>query len=180
MVSFGGESCPSWNLRSGGPHTDYSHSGALTQRVRLYDATRSAFEETSAAYPWNCPQDGTIINGIEALYQRGLGHISPDSHDDWGNSVFRGERGAIRDYRGTIPHRTIVSAPNLGGKDDILPLSNIQSLLDSGQMTHVLWVLSSGAPGGTKSEIISHIEAPGNDTFKACPTQFTALHGGCQ
>jgi hypothetical protein len=180
MVSFGGESCPSWNLRPGGAPADYSHSGALAQWVRLYDATLGAFEETSAAFPWNCPQNGTIIDGMEALYQRGLGHVSPDSHDDWGNLVFRGERGAIRDYRGTIPHQTIVSQPNLGGKDDILPLSNIQSLLDSGQMTHVLWVLSTGASGGRWSDIISHIEAPGNDTFKACPTRFTALYGGCQ
>jgi len=88
MVSFGGESCPSWNLRPGGAPADYSHSGALAQRIRLYDATQGAFEETSAAYPWNCLQDGTIIDGMEALYQRGLGHISPDSHDDWGNSIF--------------------------------------------------------------------------------------------
>jgi len=180
MVAFFGESCPSWGQAPEGPPADYSHSRLLAQQIRLYDAMQRAFKETSAAGPWNCSQGGTIINGIEALYQRGLGHISADSHDDSGNVIFRGEAGAIRDYRGTIPHRTIVSQPNLGGKDNILPLSNIQSLLDRGQMTHVLWVLSSGVSGGTKSNIISHIEAPGNDTFEACPTQFTALHGGCQ
>jgi len=181
MVSFGSESCPSWGQREDGPPTDYSHLRALNQQIRLYDAMTDAFHQTNVFAPWNCYQGGTAVDGVEALYQRGMGRAGPDLCVDPGYQVFIGENGAIRDYRGAIPHRPIVSAPNLGGKDDIMPLSNIQRCIDTGAVTHMPWVLSTRTtPGATKVDIIHHIETPGNDVYKACPTRYTEIYGGCQ
>ena len=109
-----------------------------------------------------------------------MGRAGPDLCVDPGYQVFIREHGAIRDYRGAIPHRPIASAPNLGGKDDIMPLSNIQRCIDTGAVTHLPWVLSRITPGATKVDIIHHIETPGNDVYKACPTRYTEIYGGCQ
>jgi hypothetical protein len=177
MVAFGAESCPSWK---GEQPADYTHEKLLEQQIRLYKAMAGAFKETIVSAPWNCSQGDTIVEGMEAVYRFGLGHTSPDAHDDTGNMVFRGELGAARDYRGKIAHRTIVSQPNLGGKDDILPLSNIQSLIDVGKMTHVAWVLTVDMPGASRSDIIAHIEDPRNRTFQSCPTRYADLYGGCR
>lgn len=180
MVSFGSESCPSWGRRADGPPGDYSHEDAFVQQVRLYDAMSAAFKETAVSAPWNCEQAGTIVNGMEALFQRGMARAGPDLCSDFGYQVFMGRNGAIRDYRGTIGHRPIVSAPNLGGKDDILPLSNVQSCVDAAAVTHLPWVMSITTPGATKDDILRHIEDPRNGVRTACPTQYEALLGGCK
>jgi hypothetical protein len=175
MVSFGGESCQSWGQSPTGAPSDYSNAALLAQRERIVEAMVEAFEQTIVVEPWNCSQGGTIVDGMEHTYLAGAGHASPDSHDDEGNVRFRGELDAIRDYRGLIAHRTIVSSPNLGGKDSILPLSNIQSLIESGDMTHVAWVLSSSASGGTKGDIIAHLETAGNYIHQSCPTVYMGM-----
>jgi len=178
MVSFIPESCPGFG--SAGSPADFSTSGYSAQIQRMYDAAAVAFRQTIFAGGVNCPMSGEAVNLIEALYQNGQGRADPDAHAVDGYKVFKGEEGAVRDYRGLIPHRVIVSAPNLGGFSDILPLSNIQSLLSDGSVTHVAWVLSSKAPGGTKADIISHIETPAIDNFEKCPSRLEVLLGGCQ
>jgi hypothetical protein len=146
---------------------DYSTSGYSAQIQRIYNAAAVAFRQTVFAGGVNCPMNGEAANLIEALYQNGQGRAGPDAHAVDGYKVFKGEGGAARDYRGQIPHRVIVSAPNLGGFSDILPLSNIQSLLDGGSVTHV-------------ADIISHIGKPENDTVKKCPSQLDVHFGGCR
>jgi hypothetical protein len=180
MVSFGSESCPSWGRRPGGPPSDYSHEDAFAQQVRLYDAMSSFFKETNVSAPWNCEQGGTIIEGIEALFQRGMARAGPDLCSDFGYQVFKGNQGAMRDYRRKIGHRPIVSAPNLGGKDDILPLSNVQNCIETAAVTHLPWVMTASTAGATKEDIIRHIEQPGNEVYTACPSRYEALHGGCK
>jgi hypothetical protein len=178
MVSFIPETCPGFGSLK--LPADYSTSGYSAQIQRIYNAAAVAFRQTVFAGGVNCPMNGEAVNLIEALYQNGQGRAGPDAHAVVGYKVFKGEDGAARDYRGQIPHRVIVSAPNLGGFSDILPLSKIQSLLDGGSVTHVAWVLSSGASGGGKADIISHIGKPENDTVKKCPSQLNVHFGGCQ
>jgi hypothetical protein len=181
-VSLGSESCPSFG--SNAP-ADYSHAAALTQSIRLYEAQKNAFPNTNVFAAWNCSQGNIINQGAEEAYQRGLGLSGPDTHATAGNSVFDGSRtGAVRDYRTLSAHLGTLSAPNLGGKDDVLPLSSWQSTFINGnKFTHVGLVMSSNASGGTKTDILNHINAGGgstNNTYEGCPTRYTQIAEGCQ
>jgi hypothetical protein len=177
MVSFIPETCPGFGSES--PPADYSTSKYSGQIQRMYDVAATVFSQTVFAGGVNCPMNGEAVHLVEALYRNGQGRAGPDAHAVVGYQVFKGESGAFRDYRNQIPHRVIVSAPNLGGFSDILPLSNIQSLLDNGSVTHVAWVLTSTSLGGTKPDILSHLEKPGSETSDSCPSQLKALRGGC-
>jgi hypothetical protein len=158
---------------------DYSDAAYSTQLQRMYDAAALAFTQTTFTGGVNYIGD-VEDELVEALYQNGQGRCGPDAHAVDGYDIFIGTSPAVRDYRGTIPHRVIVSSPNLGGFSDILPLSNIQALLDNGSVTHAVWSLISSTPGGTKTDIINWIETPGNETYQACPTRTAALFGGCK
>jgi hypothetical protein len=178
MVSFVPETCPGFG--SIGLPSGYNNTGYSEQIQRMVSAAALAFGQTAVSVGVNCPMNGEAVNLVEALYQNGLGRAGPDAHAVPGYNVFTGDDGALRDYRGQIPHRVIVSAPNLGGFSNILPLSNIQKLIDDGSVTHAAWVLSSSTQGGTKDNIIEHIKKRKNGTFTKCPAQFETLYGGCQ
>jgi len=177
-VGWQGENCPSW---AGNQPADWSTSAYQAQLKRMYAAQAAAFKQTNLFAPINCNPGGIAASLLEEAYRLGIARRSPDAHDDTGQQLFRGEMDAARDYRGLIAHFVVVSQPNLGGKDDILPLSNIQSAhIDRSGITHASWVLSSGVAGSNKADIITHIENVANGTLQTCPTQYTALFGGCQ
>jgi hypothetical protein len=175
QVSFVPESA--YGISAPSRAADYSDVAYSTQLQRMYDAAAVVFTRTMFTGGVNFigSEEDELI---EALYQNGQGRCGPDAHAVDGYDIFGGASPAIRDYRGTVPHRVIVSSPNLGGFSDILPLSNIQALLDTGSVTHAVWSLISTTPGGTKTDIINWIETPGNETYQTFPTRTQSVIGG--
>ncbi len=176
LVNIDSELCPSFTT----PPSDFSDAGYATQWERLYDAASGAWKQTNVSTQINCAWSGYGSKLMEYAYERGIGIASPDSHDDYGNTAFRGERDAARDYRGTLAHNTVVSFPNLGGKDDILPLSHVQSLIDAGKMTHVSWAFGGKGAGGGVSDVVKWIDDARHHPYASCPTQYVKNRGGCR
>lgn len=146
---LGTEICPSWG---GNAASDYTNSKLLTQWARKQRAASTLFQRTTVYTDINCDIGNNSQMLIENAYQltcntpgvtTKLGRSSPDMHNDPGRRLFYGDGNAVRDYRGLIPHLGIVDAPNLGGKDDRLPLSNIIAEIRESEFTHVAWITTA-------------------------------------
>ena len=125
---------------------------------------------------------------VEQSYQNNCGLASPDTnptaaHDVYeglGETTSQGNTPSIRDYRGTIPMCDIVSKPNLGGKDDISPMSNIFDILHNRKTTHVCWVTTAPVTGLEYPDILAAIAADGGASglHTVCPTQYSSCDVG--
>jgi hypothetical protein len=147
----------------------------------MYRTLAESFTETMVFAPINCDPGGMASSLLEEAYALGLGRRSPDTYDDVGQRRFRGELDAARDYRGLIPHLTVVSAPDLGGRNDITPLSNVQNAhINKSSITHASWVMTSNHSGAGRADIVKHIGASSNGTNTTCPSQNKKLFGGCR
>ncbi len=144
MVGVGGESCPSF----GGVKVpkDYSHKTYANELMRLQNAQSKAYRRTHVHQMINCDPGQQFAAVLESAYQRNLARSSPDSHNDPGAMLFRGRNGAVRDYRGRMPHLTYMSQPNLGGKDSLLPMSNVVRQVNDLGITHIAWITTSKSP----------------------------------
>lgn len=93
--------------------TNNVNNGAYsTQLQRLFTASKAAFPNSNVFANLNSlTVSGTsaIPTLMEAAYQAGIGFACPDAREETGAQVFRGESGAIRDYRGTMPCLCVVS-----------------------------------------------------------------------
>ena len=142
MVGTMGENCTSFGKNT---PKDYSHRAYASQVMRLQDSQSVAFKRTHVFNMINCDPGGEFAAVLENGYRRKLVRSSPDSHNEPGAMLFRGRNGAVRDYRGRMPHMTYMSAPNLGGKDNLLPMSNVARQISDLSITHVAWVSTSSS-----------------------------------
>jgi hypothetical protein len=160
MVLFGGE----WVHSLGGsePYVPAKFNADYYRELsRLVEAGTKAFEQTIFGVPVN-----TVLNGwgdelIEQAYAtRRAAKAGPDAHDDPGARLFRGNDAAVRDYRCRMANYGVLSASNLGGSRNILPLDNAFSRHIVGNcFSHVGVLSTSRLPGAAwHDDILPFIE----------------------
>jgi hypothetical protein len=162
MVLFGDEWAHSLGRKEPyGPPAKFN-ADYYRELSRMVAAGTAAFDRTMFGVPVNAALNGWGDDLIAEAYETGrAAKAGPDIHDDFGARLFRGGSAAAKDYRCRMANYGTLTAPNLGGSKDILPLTNAFSrYIVPNCFSHVGVVSTSQSPGADwHDDILPFIEA---------------------